>query len=96
MSCQRFDDNVEAVKREREIGSSEGEPCEADERGQACHAHCLQQTRKDGADAEGGPAQRVEPRAAARTLARAALKSQAALATTQEYDAKALLLQSHS
>src|SRR6266404_4248430 len=57
------------------IGSSEGKPCEADGRGRACHPLCVQQTRKNAADAEGigrgcGFAQRVEPRAAARTLAR--------------------------
>jgi len=100
MSCQRFDDKVEAVKRE-----SEGQLAQAKENLARLTDEVelaitlLTTNQKDGADAEAvgrgcGPAQRVEPRAAARTLARAALKSQAAMATAQAYDAKALLLQS--
>jgi len=90
-----------SVKREREAQLAQAKENLAkltDEVELAIH-NCLQQTRKDGADAEGvgrgcGSAQRVEPCAAARLLQGATLKSQAAMATAQEYDAKVLLLQS--
>jgi len=80
------------------IGSSEGERGELTDEVELA-IHTAYNKLKGRADAEGvgrgcGSAQRVEPRAAARTLQGAALKSQAAMATAQEYEAKALLLQS--
>jgi len=91
-----------ASERERNvnrIGSSEGEPGEATDEVEL-PSTLLQQTRKDGADAEGvgkscGLCAPSRTACCSKNSARSRAEIASCMAAAQEYDAKTLLLQSH-